>query len=360
MPGRGPRLLAFYLPQFHPIPENDAWWGQGFTEWTNVTRTRPRFRGHHQPRLPTDLGYYDLRLPEVREAQASLARDHGIDGFVYYHYWFDGRRLLNRPLDEVRASGRPDFPFAVCWANESWSRNWDGRERDVLVEQKYSAADDARHIEHLLDTMEDPRYITVDGSHLLLVYRVSRLPDPRRTSDVWRTAAARRGMRLHLCTIESFAEVLDPRSIGFDAAVEFLPQRDVLGPRVGIDGPAGLARKIGHRSSVYRTNNITLYSDMVARAQQKPLPDHPWYRCVTPSWDNSARRAVGARVLHGATPELYGAWLRSTLQATSEPLVFVNAWNEWAEGAYLEPDDRWGRQYLEQTLRAVHSSAGTR
>src|SRR3954447_1517209 len=167
---RALRHLAFYLPQFHPIPENDEWWGQGFTEWTNVTRARALFRGHHQPHLPADLGYYDLRLPETRALQASLAASHGIDGFCYYHYWFKGRRLLERPFADVLASGEPDFPFALCWANENWTRKWNGRDEDVLLAQDYSPADDLEHIRALAPAFADKRYIRIDGRPLLLVY----------------------------------------------------------------------------------------------------------------------------------------------------------------------------------------------
>src|SRR5579871_1642275 len=157
------RVFAFYLPQFHPIPENDAWWGNGFTEWTNVARSKPLFRGHYQPQLPADLGFYDLRLSETRQAQADLAREHGIFGFCYYHYWFSGRRVLQRPFDEVLTSGQPDFPFCLCWANENWTRSWDGRSSEVLMEQRYSDEDDLAHIRALAPALRDPRYIRIDG-----------------------------------------------------------------------------------------------------------------------------------------------------------------------------------------------------
>src|SRR3954466_7812748 len=167
--GDVPRVIAFYLPQFHPIPENDEWCGKGFTEWTNVTKARPLFRGHYQPQLPTDLGFYDLRVAETRQAQADLAREHGIDGFVYYHYWFNGRRLLERPFNNVLASGQPDFPFALCWANENWTRVWDGGDSEILMPQEHSEADDRRHLQWLATAFADPRYVRVDGKPMFLV-----------------------------------------------------------------------------------------------------------------------------------------------------------------------------------------------
>src|SRR5215471_9126155 len=187
------RLIAFYLPQFHPIPENDAWWGKGFTEWTNVARARPVFRGHYQPHMPADLGFYDLRLPEVRQAQADLAREYGIHGFCYYHYWFGGKRLLQYPFDRVLTSGKPDFPFCLCWANEPWTRAWDGREQDILQPQSYSEEDDRRHIVSLLPAVLDERAIRVEGKPLFLVYQARELPDPAQTVEVWQEVAREAG-----------------------------------------------------------------------------------------------------------------------------------------------------------------------
>lgn len=351
-----PRLLAFYLPQFHPIPENDEWWGRGFTEWANVVPARPRFPGHYQPRLPADLGFYDLRLAETRHAQAELARAHGIHGFVYYHYWFNGRRLLERPLDEVVRSGEPDFPFCVCWANENWSRNWNGDFSSMLMEQRYSDEDDLAHIRHLLPVLSDPRYVRVDGKPLLLVYRVTNLPDARRTADTWRTEAARHGLDLHLGLVESFSQSVDPGPLGFDSAVAFMPNTSLFGPRVGLADWQRPVRRVLTPRSAYRTNTVTRYGDLVENALGRPEAAYRRFPGVTPSWDNSARRRVGARILHGSTPELYGRWLEAELQREAardeDGLVFVNAWNEWAEGAYLEPDLRWGRAYLEATARA--------
>ena len=218
-----PKLIAFYLPQYHPIPENDVWWGAGFTDWRNVARARPRFKGHYQPHLPADLGFCDLRVPETRVAQADLARAHGIHGFCYYHYWFDGRRLLDRPLREVHESGSPDFPFCVCWANENWTRRWDGQDKDVLIAQNYSADADRRLIADLAPLFRDPRYIRVGGRPLFVVYRADLLPDPRASALRYREQARREGIDdLYL----AFMHVQRPESPdiwGFDARIEFPP-----------------------------------------------------------------------------------------------------------------------------------------
>jgi len=188
------RAIALYLPQFHPVPENDEWWGRGFTEWRNVAKAKALFPGHYQPHLPADLGFYDLRLPEVREAQAELASQHGIHGFCYYHYWFNGRRILERPFNEVLESGKPDFPFCLCWANENWTRVWDGGERNVLLEQHYSFEDDLAHIRSLIPAFKDPRYIRINGKPLFLVYRTELLPDPAKTAALWQKEAIKAGL----------------------------------------------------------------------------------------------------------------------------------------------------------------------
>ena len=226
------RLIAFHLPQFHPILENDQWWGQGFTEWTNVTKAKPLFRGHYQPRLPTDLGYYDLRVPEARAAQAELARSYGIEGFCYWHYWFHGNRLLERPVDEILASGEPDFPFCLAWANESWTRSWLGDEREVLVEQKYSEKDDRLHARWLARAFADPRYIHVNGRPMLVVYRPMDLPEAQRTTDIFREECRRLGQpEPYLVGIDAHCPGTDMRQFGFDTTEHHEPQLGVLGPR---------------------------------------------------------------------------------------------------------------------------------
>ena len=231
------RAIAFYLPQFHPIPENDEWWGKGFTEWTNVSKANPLFEGHYQPHIPGELGYYDLRSPQTRKAQAKLAREYGIHGFCYYHYWFNGKLLLNQPLDEVLASGEPEFPFCLCWANEDWTRAWDGRSGEVLIGQAYNHDDDRAHMRYLAPIFTDNRYIRVGGKPLFLVYRANRMPDPKKTAELWREEARSLGIgELYLCRVESFPdEHADPAAIGFDASVEFQPDWTQLGAKVPLD-----------------------------------------------------------------------------------------------------------------------------
>jgi lipopolysaccharide biosynthesis protein len=372
-----PRLIAFYLPQFHPIPENDVWWGKGFTEWTNVIKARPLFKGHYQPQLPADLGFYDLRLPEAREAQAALAREYGIHGFCYYHYWFNGRRLLERPFNEVLASGKPGFPFCLCWANENWTRRWDGQAQEVLLGQNYSDEDDLNHIRWLATAFRDPRYVRVRGRPMFLVYRVSRLPNPGRTIELWRNEARRLGVgELFLCNVEGFGTEhgMAPK-VGLDAAVEFAPDWSAL-PLRQEAACARLARKLLGRPRLRRVfervgllrawlaeHRLFSYERMVASMQAKPAAPYRRFSGVTPSWDNSARCRTGATIIQGSTPELYQRWLAEVVQRVQplpedERVVFVNAWNEWAEGNHLEPCQRWGRAYLEATRAALGAPAG--
>jgi lipopolysaccharide biosynthesis protein len=354
-----PKVVAFYLPQFHPIPENDEWWGPGFTEWRNVALARPLFRGHRQPHLPADLGFYDLRVPEVREAQAELALAHGISTFCYYHYWFGGRRLLGRPFDEVLASGTPGIGFCLCWANEPWTRAWDGQNRSILIDQCYSAADDLRHIQWMAPALSDPRYLRLDGRAVVLVYRASQLPDPARTADTWREEARRLGVgELLLCHVEAFPEDRGhPATVGFDAAVEFQPSWGDLGTRPHQRWWWRLARRAKIGPAAYRQHFVYDYDQVVERAQRRPEPTYRRFPCVTPSWDNSPRRSSGAVILRDPSPEHYESWLRDAVLRAArqggESLVFINAWNEWGEGSHLEPDRSSGRAYLEATRRVV-------
>lgn len=219
------RAIAFYLPQYHPVPENDAFWGKGFTEWRNVARARPRFPGHEQPHLPADLGFYDLRLAETRAAQADLARSAGLHGFCYYHYWFGGRRVLNQPFDAVRASGEPDFPFMLAWANENWTRAWDGGARDILLAQDYSDADTIAHARHLLPAFADPRYIRIGDRPVFAIYNADELPCPERWTDLFRETCLKQGISPYLLRVERYLDrdIRPPGALGFDAAIEFQP-----------------------------------------------------------------------------------------------------------------------------------------
>jgi len=348
MPQSDTHLIAFYLPQFHPIPENDRWWGKGFTEWRSVARARALFPGHYQPHFPADLGYYDLRVPETRAEQAALAREHGIGGFCYYHYWFNGRRLLERPLDDVHRSGAPDFPFCVCWANENWTRRWDGADKEILIAQNPSRADDERLIRDLLPHFRDPRYIRVGGKPLFIVYRIGVLPDVTATAVLWREVARREGIgELYLCAAKTY-DTGDPTYYGFDAVVEFPPhglrtvtmheQLELLDP--GFSG------------------TVVDYRQFVVDCITAREPSYTLHRTVMPGWDNTARRMHQALVFAHATPEVYELWVREVAAETrrkppGERLLFINAWNEWAEGAHLEPDRRFGHQYLEATARAL-------
>jgi hypothetical protein len=342
------RLVAFYLPQFHPIPENDAWWGRGFTEWANVVRAEPLFPGHQQPRRPADLGYYDLRVPEVREEQALLARRYGIHGFCFHYYWFNGRRLLERPLDEMLASGRPDIPFCICWANENWTRRWDGQESEVLLHQEHSAESDARFIEDVIPILQDRRYIRWNGRPVLVVYRANILPDPHRTVAIWRAHCREHGIpEIHLVAAQTFG-LGDPRPLGFDAAVEFPPH--------GVDS---WREKQLEALCADLEGKIYNYRGAVEWALARPREPYRLHRAVMTAWDNTARRRRGAHVWHHATPDEYQRWLGGVIEQSRgdpedpEPLVFINAWNEWAEGAYLEPDTDHGHAYLQATRRAL-------
>jgi GNAT superfamily N-acetyltransferase len=364
---RRPRAIAFYLPQFHPIPENDAAWGRGFTEWHKVAAARPLFVGHEQPHVPADLGFYDLRLPEARAAQAALASAYGIDAFCYWHYWFDGRRLLHRPFDEVLASGEPSLPFCLCWANENWTRRWDGQDAEVIVAQRYSADDDAAHARWLVRAFADPRYLRIDGQPLFLVYRILQHPNPAAFAARLREEARRAGVgELLLGRVESFPDERgDPRALGLDIAVEFQPDWAALTKELS-SGPVRLVDDLGRptelSTSFDRTGVFGVYDyrAVVEKMMAKPAASYPRFPCVTPRWDNSPRRGSLERsvIFRGATPALYEEWLRfaaarSLALDLPEPIVFVNAWNEWAEGNHLEPDQRHRLGFLEATRRVL-------
>jgi lipopolysaccharide biosynthesis protein len=350
------RLIAFYLPQFHPIPENDEWWGKGFTEWTNTAKAKPMFRGHYQPHLPADLGFYDLRMPETRGAQAELATKYGIEAFCYYHYWFAGRRIIERPFNEVLASGQPDFPFCLCWANQTWTGVWHGAPNRILIEQTYPGEDDHRaHFEALLPAFRDPRYIRVDAKPLFLIYRPTEIPQIAKVSQLWGRMALEAGLAgLHLVGT-NLGTQCKPADLGFDASTTArLPERR---PWVSRRKPIKWLRR--HYQERMGKPTIYRYKDVLSQLWPPEVPGIEDYPCLIPNWDNTPRSGKDGLVLHDSTPELFRIHARAGLERVrgKQPghnIVFIKSWNEWAEGNHLEPDLRFGHKYLE-VLRAEFS-----
>ena len=341
------RLIAFYLTQFHPIPENDEWWGKGFTEWTNATKAVPNYKGHYQPQLPTELGFYDLRVRETRHDQIKLAKEYGIGGFCYYYYWFSGKRLLEKPLDDMLADRKSDMPFCLCWANENWTRRWDASENKILMAQKYRKNDDLEFIKSIVPFMKDKRYIKLNGTPVLLVYRPQHLPDAKKSAEIWRNHCRKVGLgeiAIYCCfshnnwTYEQF---------GFDGGVEFPPHNMVkpsLRDAMTVDpGYIGYMFDVSDVAELYLARNYRNYNG---------------FRSVFPAWDNTPRQGRRSAIGLNGTPENYEYWLNEALKKTDadypgqQRLVFINAWNEWAEGCHLEPCRKYGRRFLEATLRA--------
>ena len=343
------RLIAFHLPQFHPTPENDAWWGKGFTEWTNVAKAKPLFPGHYQPHVPADLGFYDLRLPEARHAQAELAKEYGIGGFCYYHYWFGGRRILERPVNEILLSSEPDFPFCLCWANHSWNTAWQGT-NSMLIEQVYPGWDDhSAHFDWLLQAFTDSRYLKVDGKPIFVIYKPDDIPDVRKVTDFWRERAVKAGLPgLYLIGVSHRSEKWDPRTRGLDAStMQALPERDGRIPRRYLTTKLKLALQ-GNKHEL----TIWDYEEILPILLRSNKPEWRDYPLVLPNWDNTPRIGMRGLVFHGATPEKFRGLLREAInrvadQPAGERIVFLKAWNEWAEGNHIEPDQKWGRAWLE-------------
>jgi lipopolysaccharide biosynthesis protein len=347
-------LIAFYLPQFHTIPENDEWWGKGFTEWRNVSRALPQFEGHHQPKLPGELGFYDLRNPEIMREQARLAREYGISAFCFYFYWFGGKTLLETPLRNWLADSSIDLKFCLCWANEKWTRTWDGRGNEILIDQKHSAEDDIAFIEHVAEYMRDSRYLRVDGKPILLVYRPGLFPEMAATAARWRKWCLENGIgEIHLAYVQSF-ERPDPRAIGFDAAVEFPPN---------LSSPSAVTGQHMLINPDYR-GQVFDWRDMADQFMSRELPDYVLHSGANCGWDNEARRSGAGRTYLYSSPRAYRDWLRHLLerpcaQSDDKPLIFINAWNEWAEGAILEPTSSFGYAWLEATRSALTLSHDT-
>ncbi|MDP1680580.1 MAG: glycoside hydrolase family 99-like domain-containing protein [Burkholderiales bacterium] len=341
------RAITFYLPQFHPIPENDEWWGKGFTEWTNTAKAKPLFRAHYQPHVPADLGFYDLRCPETRRAQADLARSYGIEGFCYYHYWFAGQRLLERPFNEVLASGEPDFPFCVCWANQTWSGIWHGAPNRILIEQTYPGDDDyIAHFYAMLPAFQDPRHIRVDGKPVFVVYRPTELPNTTHFADLWRALAIKEGLPgLFLIGINHFDQ-WKPGAAGFDAAIlQKLPPKK---GHISWRHPLLKLKKAMHRGQL----TVYDYKDVMDLFLRREEADYREYPCAIPNWDNTPRSGFNGLVLENEHPDLFRRLIRRSISKvakypTEERLLFIKSWNEWAEGNHLEPDLKYGHAWLE-------------
>jgi hypothetical protein len=376
----GARVIAFYLPQFHPTPENDEWWGKGFTEWTNVAKARPLYPGHDQPRVPRDLGFYDLRVPETRQAQADLAVEHGVEAFCYWHYWFHGRRILERPFEEVLRSGRPELPFCLAWATQSWTGVWHGAENRILLEQTYSDKDHVDHFDYLLPAFRDERYLRVAGRPLFGVLCPRDLPDAKRTTDRWRELARKAGLPgLYLVALGNGEHAYDVAALGFDAFSNSNQTRIhwyVTSPgfrrelsrserarraeslRYDLEEGARVAKYLARArvsAALGFPRNVYSYRDAMRyflAEEDVGVPNHP---TLVPNWDHSPRSGAKSIILHGSTPELFRAHVRKALDLVravpaERRIVFIKSWNEWAEGNYMEPDLRHGDAYL-RTLR---------
>lgn len=355
---RKARVIAYYLPQFHPIPENDEWWGKGFTEWTNVGKAKALFKGHYQPRVPADLGYYDLRLPETRKAQADMAKKYGIEGFAYWHYWFgNGKRLLERPISEVLDSGEPDFPFCLAWANETWKGFNHGLfNRNILIEQLYPGDEDyANHFYSILPALRDPRYITVEGNPIFIIYKPFQLPDPANFINLWQDLAQKNGIN----KIFFLAHSLFPNeenksekecheeliSFGFDA-VTFVRLGTFLKERSFKD------KLIGKVNKIFKGIPIIFPYKKFISYQSRPIDRHEdVFPTIIPGWDHSPRSGRHGVIIKDSTPDLFGEHVNEILESVKEKsdqrkIVILKSWNEWAEGNYMEPDLAWGHQYL--------------
>ena len=345
------KLIAFYLPQFHPFPENDNWWGKGFTEWSNVGKAERNYVGHYQPHCPIHNGYYDLRIPSVMEEQASLAKQYGVYGFSYYFYWFGGKILMDTPLEMMLNNPNIDMPFCLTWANENWTRRWDGQENDVLIAQNHSDEDSIAFIQHLIKYFNDPRYIKIDDKPVLIIYRASIIPNIMKTSSLWREEVQKNGFPdLYLICAQSFG-IKGPEEFGFDAAVEFPPhtvKSHEISSQLQITNPDF-------------KGNIFSYDQVVTLAIREEEPEYKLFRTSMLSWDNTARKQNNSHIFHGFSLLRYKQWLaalcsnvyRNNKYSKGEKLVFVNAWNEWAEGTHLEPDRKYGYGYLQATYDVI-------
>jgi glycosyltransferase involved in cell wall biosynthesis len=354
---RRAKILAYYLPQFHTFPENDEWWGDGFTEWTNLGRGSPRFIDHYQPRIPRDLGFYSLEDKATMRRQIDMAREAGLHGFVFYFYWFNGRRLMERPLNMFLDDPTLDLPFCLMWANENWTRRWDGSEDDVLISQDYRDEDDIPLVDTYSAAFRDPRYIRVEGRPLLMIYRPGIIPGCKEKVATWRALFQERAGENPVIIMSQAFNEIDPGKFGLDGAIEFPPHKLVLGLNLK-------NAEVTYLDPDY-TAQVYSYDEVAEHSVTDPRPAFPLIKTLCPSWDNDARRqGNGGLVIHGSTPAKYQAWLEKLIDQSAkqkfygEQMICVNAWNEWCEGAYLEPDLHFGSAYLNATGRAVSAAAG--
>lgn len=357
------RILAYYLPQYHPTPENDEWWGKGFTEWTNVAKAKPLFKGHDQPKIPTDLGFYDLRVPETREAQAKLAAEYGIEGFLYWHYWFAGRRILERPFNDVLESGKPDFPFCLGWANHTWSGIWIGQTDKILIEQTYPGLDDyIAHFNELLPAFKDKRYVTVDDKPVFYIYNPDEIPDNQLMIDTWNNLALENGLRgIYFIGLVAYPDKNYQRHIemGYSAINSYRLQEAFS--KMKKDGIA--KRVIRKFQRLLNLSNPVLiatydYPDFIKHFASENDKQVLFYPTLFPNWDNSPRSGKRAMIFENCTPDEFGKHVRQVFSIIKDkPLdhrfVILKSWNEWAEGNYMEPDLKNGRKYLEVLKREI-------
>lgn len=350
-----PRLIAFYLPQFHPTKENNEWWSEGFTEWTNVGKAKKYFPGHYQPKVPSTLGYYDLRLPEIRERQAQLAKECGIEGFCYWHYWYDGVRLLDLPINEVLASKQPDYPFCFCWANHSWyAKQWNNRQRDrLLIEQTYPGVDDyVKHFMSLLPAFKDNRYIKVDGKPIFGVYLPKDIPDTEMFLSLWNKLAIENGLSgIHfVCITFKQNDVKSWINKGYDAVI-FDPMflKTQLSRYVNV-----LLHKL------FQIPILINYKDYMSLVMKQIPVEDTVYPCVIPNFDHTPRSGKNGNLFFNSSPSkwntlLKGLFSKLTHKNKENNIVFVKSWNEWGEGNYLEPDLRFRDGYIKAIKDALDS-----
>ena len=376
--GKGTKLIALYLPQFHTIPENDQWWGEGFTEWTNVKKSTPLYEGHDQPRIPLNENFYNLLDDDVKIWQANLAKEHGIFGFCYYHYWFKGgKQLLEKPAEQMLVNKEVDLPFCFCWANENWSRNWDGGNREILMEQDYGGKDDwEKHFQYLLPFFKDERYITVDGKPLFVIYKPEQIIDIYQMMNYFKKRAVESGLS-GLCLAFQFPTYYTDmfyREDIFDYRIGFEPvySRNASSmQKPGMSNKVSLLRKtLGENVvSAYRKSRQGKTGSNWGKAQSlamyfydetwEQILKNQWTQEFLPGafvdWDNTPRNKHGV-VYEGFSIERFEKYMRCLIKRANEeskPMIFINAWNEWAEGAFMEPDEKYGYQKLEAIKRAL-------